>query len=80
MTELLEKALLDPTAVFTSPEEVLARADLSKSQKRLVLRRWLEDAIALSVAEEEGMVGGEPSLIERVCEALSTLDRDARSA
>lgn len=74
MTEAeLRKALLDPGAVFGSPEQLLERSDLGSAQKRDLLTRWLYDARELSVAEEEGMAGGEPSLIERIAAALNRL-------
>jgi hypothetical protein len=60
--------------VFAAPEAVLRRDDYGREQKLAVLRRWLEDAERLSVAEEEGMAGGEPSLIERVSAALTRLE------
>jgi hypothetical protein len=69
-----QKAVVDPAAVFGSPEEVLARADLSPAQKLHLLRRWCYDARELSVAEAEGMGGGEPSLLERVTAALAALE------
>jgi hypothetical protein len=69
-----QKAVGDPAAVFGSPEEVLARADLSPAQKLHLLRCWRYDARELSVAEAEGMGCGEPSLL-----ALATLE-GARSS
>lgn len=70
----LEKALLDPSAVFATPEEVLGRGDLSTEQKVLVLRRWAHDARELEVADDEGMPPGpEPDLLSRVLDALRTL-------
>jgi hypothetical protein len=75
MTDDYQRAVLDPASVFASPEEVLKRTDLSREQKLKVLGQWLTDARELSVAEGEGMTGGEPSLIERVSAALATLER-----
>jgi hypothetical protein len=75
MTDDYQRAVLDPASVFASPEEVLKRTDLSREQKLKVLGQWLTDARELSVAEGEGMAGGEPSLIERVSAALATLER-----
>jgi hypothetical protein len=40
----LERALLDPTAVFKVPEQVLQRDDFSHEQKAAILRRWAYDA------------------------------------
>lgn len=75
-----ERAMLDPAAVFASPEQVLERTDLSKDQKVKILRSWLEDATELSVADEEGMGGGEPSLIERVSKTLADLEAESTGA
>lgn len=72
----LEKALLDPAAVFASPEAIVERSDLTSAQTVALLRRWLQDARELSVAEGEGMAGGEPSLIERVSAAALTEERN----
>ncbi len=69
----IEKAKLDPGAVFTSPEEVAAHDALTIDQKIEILRRWEYDASEMAVAEEEGMMGGEPSLLARVLAALDSL-------
>ena len=69
----LERALLDPTAVFDTPEQVLQRADLSRGQKAAILQRWAYDARALEVAEEEGMRDGEPDRLDQVLRTLGKL-------
>jgi outer membrane lipoprotein SlyB len=69
----LERALLDPTAVFKLPEDVLKREDFSDEQKAAILRRWAYDARELEVAEDEGMRDGEPDLLDRVLRALDEL-------
>jgi hypothetical protein len=69
-----ERALLDPTAVFKAPEQVLQRDDLSSEQKAAILRRWAYDARELEVAEDEGMRDGEPDLLDRVMRALDRLN------
>ncbi len=51
MTDI-DKAMLDPTAAFRTPEEVLLREDMTREQKVEVLRRWAYDARNLEVAEE----------------------------
>ncbi len=56
MTDI-DKAMLDPTAVFRTPEEVLLREDMTRDQKIEILRRWAYDARNLEVAEEENMGG-----------------------
>ena len=68
-----EKALLDPSSVFATPEEVLERPELTKKQKIEILRRWEYDANEVAVAEEEGMIGDQPLLLRRVLLALEQL-------
>lgn len=69
----LEKALLDPGAVFSDPQELRDHPDLTYEQKIELLRRWAYDASELAVAEEEGMVGGESSQIARILAVLDEL-------
>jgi len=67
-------AVLDPTAVFRCPEDVLQREELTPAQKIEILRRWEYDARALEVAEEENMGSAEPSdALDRVLNALHAL-------
>ena len=75
----LERALLDPTAIFKVPEQVLLRDDLSREQKAAILRRWVYDARELEVAEDEGMRDGEPDLLDRVLRALDELNATSTS-
>ena len=67
-----QKALLDPASIFDGPEEVLEQAELSKDQQIEILRRWAYDAGEIAVAEEEGMEGDGPLILQRV---LQTLDK-----
>ena len=69
----LEKARLDPAAVFTTPEELRDHRALSREQKIEILRRWAYDASELAVAEEEGMGDGEPIMLSRVLRVLDAL-------
>ena len=75
----LEQALLDPTAVFKGPEQVLQRDDLSGEQKAAILRRWAYDARELEVAEDEGMREGEPDVLDRILRALAALKAPSTS-
>jgi hypothetical protein len=59
----IERALLDPPAVFATPEEVRDHRGLSREQKIEILQRWEYDAADISVAVEEGMPGAEETLI-----------------
>ena len=73
MTDI-EKALLNPSSVFSTPEEVLEAKDLSRDQKIEILRSWEYDARQLQVAEEENMVGPRINMLDRVINALRRLD------
>ncbi len=71
----LSKAMLNPTAVFRGPEDVLQRAELTRAQKIEILRRWKFDALELQVAEEENMGSEQPSdILDRVLQALHALN------
>ncbi len=70
----IEKAMLDPTAVFKTPEEVLLREDMSRDEKVEVLRRWAYDARQLEAAEEENMGGQQPDILDEILGALHALD------
>ena len=69
----LARALLDPTAVFEEPEEVLRREDLTREEKILILRRWEYDARELEIAADEGMRGNTPDILDRILNALRAL-------
>ncbi|MBR0683417.1 hypothetical protein GXW74_23225 [Roseomonas eburnea] len=69
----LERALLDPPAVFGTPEAVLAHPALTPEEKIEILRRWEYDAADVAVAIEEGMPGGDETLLRRITLALQQL-------
>ena len=69
----LQTMLRDPAAVFSTPRDVLDRPDLTRDERLAILRQWERDARGLSVAEEEGMGGGEESLLSRVRLAIARL-------
>jgi hypothetical protein len=70
-----DKAKLSPSRVFDRPQEVLLANDLSREEKRKILLQWKEDAVALQVAADENMAGGESTKLDEVVEALATLDK-----
>ena len=69
----LEKAVLDPSSVFTHPQEVYGEQSLDRAQKIRILRRWEYDARELAVAEEENMAGGPPDLLHDILIVLHRL-------
>lgn len=75
--------LIEPARCFATPHEVVVNDELTPKQKEKALSNWEEDARRLSVAEEEGMTGGEKSRLDEVKEAQGELPqttRDRKSA
>lgn len=70
----VEKAKLDPTAVFAHPRDVLANKSLTREQKIDILRRWAYDAREIEIADEENM-GGRPidDALDEVLKCLKEL-------
>ena len=73
----VERALVDPRAVFKEPIEVLACANLDDAHKRLTLACWRQDALALQAADDVAMSGGEEPMRKRVLDAIRTLGAPA---
>jgi len=69
----LNQAMLDPGSVFASPEALRDQRGLTREQKIEILRRWAYDARQLSVAEQEGMMGGESSSLAEILSVLNSL-------
>ena len=69
----VERALVDPRAVFKEPIEVLACADLDAAHKRQILECWRQDALELQADDDEAMSGSEESRLKRVLDAIRTL-------
>lgn len=77
----LERALLNPAAVFGAPDEVLRDPLLSLDCRREILRRWAWDEYLKDMAAEEGMPehgAAEPSRLWEVKAALLALGEDWR--
>lgn len=75
-----EKALKDPTLIYHRPSDVLIDQKLNDEQRLQILNSWEQDAREMDVAQEEGMTGGESSLLEEILNAIETLDVDMTSA
>jgi len=69
----LERALVNPAAVFATPSAVLDHPRLRREGKRELLRRWAWDEYLKEVAAAEGMAEGEPSQLDAVKAALLAL-------
>jgi hypothetical protein len=69
----VKKALLDPAGTFAAPDDIVQRPDLPRGTKLQMLEQWEREARSLAVAEEEGMTGGEESMLGRVRRAIAAL-------
>lgn len=69
----IDKALQDPSAVFSQPADIIKADDISRDDKVRLLRQWEYDAREQSVAEEENMTGGPPVRLDEVLAALHKL-------
>jgi len=68
-------ALPDPTAFFSEPKDIVAHPQLSREMKLALLRQWEQIARSLSVAESEGMGGGEENKLGRVELAIALVEK-----
>ncbi len=75
----VKQALLNPSAVFNRPEEVVDSKELTRDQKIEILKRWEYDARELQVADEESMTAPrpEPVDLESILHALRSLGAPA---
>lgn len=72
--EVMAKALVDPSSVFSSPMAVVLDDNLSSKQKIEILRHWEYDAREMQVADEEGFPARKPGhLLDEVLAALHRL-------
>lgn len=69
----LQDILIDPSAAYDSPEDVVNDNDLSVSEKRKVLDQWEFDARELLVATEENMPGPKECHLEDILKAKDKL-------
>lgn len=72
----ISRALLDPSAEYKTPNDVLRDPEISKPQKIEILRRWEYDASEISVAEDEGMAHADGVTLDQIMQALHQLVPD----
>ena len=73
----LEQVLRRPRSFFAEPKDVVAHPKLSRADKLAILREWELDARRLSASEGVGFCGGEESMLGRVEEATTLVQRQA---
>jgi hypothetical protein len=73
-------ALLHPGTVFAHPQDVVASASLSLSEKRAILASWASDASAIASCPSLRAPAGlkAPVSIDEILEALDALDGGPR--
>lgn len=69
----IERAMLDPGSIFSTPEDVVKAEGIRLKQKIEILRRWEYDTRELEVAAEEGMLGNNSDTLDQILEALNKL-------
>lgn len=70
----VNEALVDPEAVFGTPEAVVGYSGLTVEEKIEILRRWEYDASEVCVAVEEGMPAGrDDDVLRRILLSLDAL-------
>jgi ETC complex I subunit conserved region len=74
----MDKALLDPARVFSTPREVVEHPLLTAKEKREILTRWLWDARRIEATADEAPSSGdgESSRLDEVLTALAALGTD----
>lgn len=72
--EQSDKALLDPSSVYSTPMDVVKDESIADERKIEILRRWEYDAREMQVADEEGFPARPPGgLLDAVITALHRL-------
>lgn len=61
----LKKALIDPTAVFERPQDVL-KCSFSKADKMRILKAWEHDLNLMQIADGENMPGNEDDFLQEI--------------
>ena len=69
----LDKAILDPSSVFSSPTQVAEDQSLTLDEKLRILRSWEYDLIEIAVSLEEGMPGPEEELLPSIVKTILRL-------
>jgi hypothetical protein len=70
----LERARVDPSAVFESPEHVLEATQLTSQQKHAILERWHAIARKRPGAADQTTDDGKPCILLRIARALATVE------
>ncbi len=69
----VDALVLDPSAHFPSPDDVLTAAGLGEADRLRILESWVEDARRISESEAENMAGRKRPRLREATLALITL-------
>ncbi|MBD3773129.1 MAG: hypothetical protein IE921_06065 [Rhodobacteraceae bacterium] len=75
--EKIKTALVDPSAVFEHPVDVVTALGITDAVKIEILRRWEYDVREEEVAQGENMAGELPVMLSDVLDALHRLGAHA---
>jgi hypothetical protein len=67
------------SASHRSPESIVNDSELGKDEKIRVLSQWAFDEQLVAVAVNEGMLGPEPELLQRILNALGSVSHTTAS-
>ena len=70
----LDRARIDPSAVFRSPDQLLDHPLLSHACKKDLLQRWAWDEYLMELASAEAMPERAPSRLDEIKSALARLE------
>ena len=73
--QLLEDIKADPARFFRAPNDVIRDRRFSDYERLEILQAWERDARALSVADDEGMSGGEPSRLKTIVALRAEIEK-----
>ena len=73
--QLLEDIKADPSRFFRAPNDVIRDRRFTDPERLEILQSWERDARALSVADDEGMTGGEPPHLKTVVTARMEVEK-----
>ncbi len=71
--KLIQDIMLNPARFYRAPSDVGRDRRFSDLERLQILDAWERDARALSVAEDEGMSGGEQARLREVAEARAEI-------
>lgn len=74
-----QETIENPASNFKTPTTLVESKVLSPDEKGEALKNWAEDAQRLSVAADEGMTGGERSLLPEIKAAEAVLEKRIKS-